>query len=282
MNKYQQKVLDYYNSLESKLGYKYFIWETKHFGFYPSGKPTISERKAQELMQDLIATNLSLKSSDLVLDAGCGYGNVALYLTNKYHSKIVGIDINSYEINKARKKTKHMDLADRATFEVVDYANTNFSDNYFDAIYTMETLSHAPNLSKTLKEFLRLLKPGGKIALFEYTLVPNDDFSSTELKMLELGIEGTAALGLKQFRHDRFPIFLRQIGFTNTKEQNITKNFLPSIGRLRKLAYIPYQLIKLFKLQKHFTNTLVAVEWYELVKKGLIRYCIFTAQKPLN
>ena len=60
MSKYQQRVLNYYNSFESKLGYKYLTWETKHFGYYPNGKPTISERKAQELMKDLIAKKLNM------------------------------------------------------------------------------------------------------------------------------------------------------------------------------------------------------------------------------
>ncbi|PKL72590.1 hypothetical protein CVV26_01095 [Candidatus Kuenenbacteria bacterium HGW-Kuenenbacteria-1] len=48
------------------------------------------------------------------------------------------------------------------------------------------------------------MKPGGKIALFEYTLAPNEKFSKLEMKMLDLVIEGSAMMGLKDFRHDQF------------------------------------------------------------------------------
>jgi len=280
MDKYQKKVLNYYNSIESKLGYKYLTQKAKHFGYYLNGKANISESKARELMEDLVAKNLSLTSSNLVLDAGCGYGVIACNLAKKHKVQIIGIDINSFEISKAQKRAKQVGVANKVKFKVMDYTKTNFPNNHFNAIYTMETLSHAANLNKALTELLRILKPGGKLALFEYTLAPDKDFSPWEIKMLNLGIKGTAALGLKQFRHNKFPTLLSSIGFTNTKEQNITKNFLPSIHRLEKLAYRPYSLIKLLKLQKFFINTTIAVEWYKLAKKGLIRYCIFTAQKP--
>lgn len=279
MNKNQQRVLDYYRSLESKLGYKFITWETKHFGYYPKEKPTFSEQHAQELMQDLIAKNAHLTREDLVLDAGCGYGVVACYLAKKTKAKIIGIDINQYEIHKAKARAEKLGLQNKVSFFVKDYSETGFPKNHFDAIYTMETLSHSPDLQKTLKEFFRILKPGGRIALFEYTLAPDSEFSSYEMSMLDLGIAGTAAMGLKAFRHDAFADVLRKIGFRNVKEQNITKNFAPSVHRLRNIARIPYIFIKLLHAQKHFVNTMIAIEWSRFVDKGLWRYCIFTAEK---
>lgn len=282
MNKSLKKILDYYNSPESKLGYRFLTWERKHFGFYPDGEENITEEKAQELIQDKIAQNLKLKSSDLVLDAGCGYGTVACYLSKKYGAGIKGIDINLYEINRARNYSRRFNVEDKTGFEVMDYSRMKFPDHYFDAIYTMETLSHAIDLKKTLKEFLRVLKPGGRIALFEYTLAPENNFSAHELSILNIGIDGTCAFGLKEFRHRQFTNYLKQSGFYNAREQNITKNFLPSLTRLRRYAFLPYIVISLCGLQKYFANTFVAVEWYKLVKKDLIRYSIFTAIKPTS
>ncbi len=282
MNRNNQKILDYYNSVGSKLGYKYLTREIKHFGFYPLNKRTINEQKAQELMQDLIYKKLQFKSGDLILDAGCGYGTVACYLVRKYGGKITGIDINPREILRAGERAKELGLTNRVKFKVMNYSQTDFLSNYFNHIYTMETLSHASNIKHTLKEFYRVLQPGGKIVLFEYTLAPNREFSPWEMKMLELGIEGTAVSGLKQFRHNQFPKTLQEAGFKKVHEQNITENFKPSIQRLKNIAKIPYFFIKLFNLQKHFSNILIAAEWSKFVEKDLWRYCIFTAQKPYN
>src|SRR3990167_1650438 len=88
MNTNQQKVVKYYTNPETKLGFDYVLWGSKHFGFYPTGKADITEKEAQILHQDLVAKNLDLKENQIVLDAGCGQGVVSTYLAKKYGSKI--------------------------------------------------------------------------------------------------------------------------------------------------------------------------------------------------
>ena len=274
-----QKVLQYYKRLESKWGYQFITWKTKHFGYYPDGKPNVSEKEAQRNIQDLVAKNLKLKGNERLLDAGCGYGTTACYLAKKYHVQVVGIDINEYEIKYARKLALKENIDDKVTFEVQDYSRTNFENKSFDGVFTVETLSHSPDVKKTLREFYRILKPGGKIALFEYTLAPDSKFSTSDMEKLDRGIVGTAALGLKEFRNDMFPKVLTDSGFKNVREENITKQLRPSLERLKNIAVIPYFFINLFKLKKFFVNASLAVEWDDLVNKGLIRYCIFTGGK---
>lgn len=275
----KNRIINYYQSLESFLGYKFLTWETKHFGFYPKKRRNVREREAQRLMMDEVAKSLHLKKDEKVLDAGCGYGTTSLYLADKYEVCCTGIDINKFEIEKAKEKARSRDLAQKVDFHLRDYSNTHFPDNYFDKLFTLETLSHASDLKKTLKEFYRILKPGGKLALFEYTIAPKSDFTTHDWTILRSGIEDTAAFGLYNFLHDFFPRYLSTIGFTYVKERNITQNFLPSLERLKRIATLPYFFIEAFHLQKYFVNTTIAVEWYHLVKKDLLRYCIFTAEK---
>jgi SAM-dependent methyltransferase len=161
----------------------------------------------------------------------------------------------------------------------MDYSATNFPDNYFDAIYTTETLSHSPDIRKTLKEFFRILKPDGKVAFFEYTLAPDEKFSDWERKMLDVVVEGSAMMGLKNFRHDQFTEVIKKAGFENVNEQNITENIRPSFYRLHKLSVWPYKFVKLFGLQKFFINTTAGYEYYKMANKGLFRYCVFTGNK---
>lgn len=80
----QQKVKDYFNTLESRLGYAFILKGRKHFGYYPKGKENLTMLQAQELMEDKLAEKLQLKSDSLLLDAGCGEGKVAIYVSSQY------------------------------------------------------------------------------------------------------------------------------------------------------------------------------------------------------
>ncbi len=280
MNKNVKKILAYYNSLESRLGYKYVIWEAKHFGYYPSGKKTISEKKAQELMRERIYKSLKFTPSSLVLDAGCGYGVVSCYLAKKYGPNIIGIDLNPRELQRARERTEEIGLTNKVKFLEMDYSKTNFPDNHFDFIYTIEAFCHSQNYIKTLKEFYRILKSDGKLTIFDYSFASTNLFSKEDLRMHNIIIEKIATPTFKLIKHDEFPRTMQAVGFKNAKQQAITKNIIPSIERLYKLARWPYKIIKLFRLEAYFINTMVGVLWYELFTKDLMRYCIFTAEKP--
>lgn len=280
MNKsiHHKKVINYFE--KSKWGYDLFLWGSKHFGFYPIGKKNISERKAQELMQDLIAKNLRIEKNQLILDAGCGQGIVSTYLSKKYGCRIVGITIVLFEVEKANKLAEKLGLNSIVEYHLMDYSNTTFKSNQFDAIYTIESLVHSQNIKKTLCEFLRILKPGGRIAMFEYNIDDDERFTDWERKMMDVVIEGSAMASLRNLRFNSFPKTLRNIGFRSIKEQNITEHLEPSFHRLHRISILPYFFVKLFSLQKNHINVTAGNELYKIAKKGLIRYCIFTAKKP--
>lgn len=263
----------------SKLGFNLFLWGSKHFGFYPKSRK-ISEKEAQIFMQDLIAKKLKLTSEDTVLDAGCGQGVVSTFLTKKYGCKIEGITIVPFEIEKANTLAEKLKVRDKVHYSLMDYSKTKFKNNEFDCIYTIETLSHSTNIRRTLNEFFRILKKGGRIALFEYTIAEDKDFSNYELTVLKRVARGSAMDGLKDFRYGKFRRILYEVGFKNVKVEDISENVLPSLARLRRFALLPYYLfVRPFGLQEKWPNITAAVELYNMAKKGLIHYNIFTATK---
>ncbi|MBN2087269.1 methyltransferase domain-containing protein [Candidatus Peregrinibacteria bacterium] len=272
-----ERLNQYYK--KSEIGYDFALWGSKHFGFYPNNKK-ISEKEAQILMQELVAKKLKLTSKDLVLDAGCGQGVVSTFLAKNYGCKIKGITVVPFEVKKANLLAEKLKVSDKVNYSIMDYSKTKFKNNHFDSIYTTETLSHTTDIKKTLKEFFRILKKGGKVAFFEYTLAEDMDFSKSEMKILEKVAKGSAMDRLKDFRHDKFQNVLSEAGFTNIKVENISENVVPSLARLRKFALIPYYFfVKPFGLQEKFPNASAAVELYNMARKGLIRYNIFTAIK---
>ena len=272
-----KRLNQYYRN--SKVGYDIALWGSKHFGFYPKNRD-ISEREAQILMQELVAKKLRLTLKDLVLDAGCGQGVVSTFLAKKYGCKIEGITVVPFEVKKANRLAKKLKVIDKVNYSLMDYSRTNFRNNYFDCIYTTETLSHSIDIRKTLKEFYRILKNTGRVAFFEYTLAEDKEFSKYEMRILERVIRGSAMTGLKDFRHNKFQNILSEVGFTNIEVANISENVGPSLARLRRFLLLPYYMfVKPFGLQEKFPNATAAVEFYKMAEKDLIRYNIFTATK---
>lgn len=279
MNKTQKKVIDYYKNPESRLGYTFLTWDTKHFGYYPSKKSDITERKAQQLMIDLVAKKLNLRKGDVILDAGCGRGTAACYLAQKYGANITGIDIVDFELRMAKKRARKLGLTNIVKFFLKDYSDTKFPNNYFDKVFTLETLVHSPNLLKTLKEFYRILKPGGRLVLFEYSKSPPSEFNSWEKKMIDVINQGSAMTSFEKMYHDTFVSHIKKADFKIISDEDITVHMLPSLERFYSYAKIPYQFIKFFHLQKYFINATAGVEFYKMTKKRLIRYRVFVAEK---
>jgi len=273
---HHRRVREYYR--QSKRGYNLLLWGSKHFGFYPK-EGRVSEKQAQLLMQDLIGDQLHLSQSMRVLDAGCGQGVVATYLTKKFGCAVDGITIVPFEVEAARDLAQKQSVSDKVKFHLMDYSSMTFTNDSFDAIYTIESLSHTIDIGKTLSEFYRVLKTGGRIALFEYTIADDKLFTSDEIEILNNVIADTAMDGLKQFRHDAFGSVIEEAGFVNVRVQDISWNVEPSLRRLRRYALIPYLLLKLCGAERGHPNRTAAVEFHKMGKKGLLRYNIFTADK---
>lgn len=279
MNTNQKKVISYYKNLESRLGYTFLTWDTKHFGYYPSKKSDITEKQAQIEMIELLANKLGLKKTDRVLDAGCGRGTTSCYLAEKYKCSMTGIDIVDFELQMAKKRAGELNLKEKVNFYLKDYSNTQFPDNYFDKIFTLETLVHSSDFKKTLKELYRVLKHKGRLALFEYTVSPPKEWDKDDRKMLNVINTGSAMISLDKMFHKTFKNYIAEVGFKVIEDLNITDFVVPSMKRFYKYAKLPYLFIKFFNLQKYFINTTAGVEFYKMGLKGLVQYRVFIAEK---
>lgn len=109
-----------------------------------------------------------LPKNSTVLDLACGTGFGSLLLANASHN-VIGGDIAVDAIEYCNKNHQHKSLK----FIQMDGTNLPFTDNYFDAIVSFETIEHTTQYSQMLQEFKRALKPNGTAYISTPNIVVN-------------------------------------------------------------------------------------------------------------
>ncbi len=99
-----------------------------------------------------------------VLDAGCGTGNFTLKLA-RIGCEVVGIDISSHMLERAREKVRDYDEDLPVSFRRMDVTDLDFSAESFDDVFSMATAEFIPAEEKEvyIEEMLRVVKPGGRV-----------------------------------------------------------------------------------------------------------------------
>lgn len=75
-----------------------------------------------------IASKLYLKSGQRVLDIGCGWGGLALYLNRVADVDVLGITLSLEQLGIARSRADEAGVADRVKFELIDYRDPALSE----------------------------------------------------------------------------------------------------------------------------------------------------------
>lgn len=130
--------------------------------FFETGRAEISR-----VMKSLDSLGVDVPRGK-ALDFGCGPGRITTALADHFH-EVDGVDIAPSMIELAKRHNRH---EDRVTYHLNASHGLNlFEDGTFDFIYSALVLQHmAPRYSKGyLREFLRVLKPGGWL-VFQLTV----------------------------------------------------------------------------------------------------------------
>lgn len=105
----------------------------------------------------------------VILDVASGTADLAIELAKLPVKKIIGIDIaaDMLEIGRAKVKKKGLDKV--IHLQVGDSEAIAFEDGFFDAVTVAFGVRNYEDLPKGLKEMQRVLKPGGKVAVLEFS-----------------------------------------------------------------------------------------------------------------
>ena len=85
-----------------------------------------------------LAHVLGLRPGMVVADLGCGVGGPLIEIARFSGARIVGINNNAYQIDRARKLTEEAALTHLAEYMHCDFLNVDAPDNSFDAVFAIK------------------------------------------------------------------------------------------------------------------------------------------------
>lgn len=240
--------------------------------------------KVLRAMEEQLFQSLGLSVGNQVLDAGCGIGHVAIHLARK-GLRVQGVDIVDRHVAKAQENIKKEGLDEMIHVRKMDYHHLGFADSSFDGLFTMETFVHSTDPERALREFFRVLRPGGRIALYEYDHthpnVPNGSYQRLATALDHINTLAAMPANAR-FKEGVLQRMLEDTGFQDVKVHDLSINVKPMARLFFIIAYIPYLLFVFLGLQAWFVNTMAGVEGYRALSRGLWRYTAVTARKPLD
>jgi ubiquinone/menaquinone biosynthesis C-methylase UbiE len=121
------------------------------------------------LIAERLAELAHVREGDNVLDAGTGTGAAAFAAAQRVgrHGKVIGIDIGEDILDQAALKLD-FSLPLTISFFLGDMERLEFPDESFDVVLSASSLFFLPDMQAGLKEWKRVLKPGGYIAVSGY------------------------------------------------------------------------------------------------------------------
>lgn len=156
----------------------------------------------QVAMREAYFSWMGIEPDARILEGGCGTGPVARHLAHVVSSgEVVGLDPSARFIEKAKELS---DGISNLQFEVGDARSIPFDDASFDVVVFHTCLCHVPDAEKAIAEAHRVLRPGGKMAIFD------GDYATTTVAIGDHDpLEQCADAAMSALVHDRW--FVRQL-----------------------------------------------------------------------
>lgn len=119
--------------------YSLFLDEDRQYSCAYFTDPDIGLDQAQLDKKAHIAAKLALKPGQRVLDIGCGWGGMALYLHAQANVNVLGITLSEEQLRVARTRAEAAGVANRVRFELIDYRAV---EGQFDRIVSIGMFEH--------------------------------------------------------------------------------------------------------------------------------------------
>jgi len=159
-------------------------------------------------VRDRVLENAALSESDTLLDVGAGDGMIAFGALEKMGEggRVIFADISQDLLDHSRALAEERGVLDRCSFVLASATDlSELNDGSVDVVTTRSVLIYVKDKLSAFREFHRVLKPGGRLSIFE----PVASFKEPEPPGIFLGCDVTAvedlAERIKAFYHQAQP-----------------------------------------------------------------------------
>jgi cyclopropane-fatty-acyl-phospholipid synthase len=144
--------------------YDLFLDPDKQYSCAYFETPNATLAEAQLAKKRHIAAKLLVKEGQKVLDIGCGWGGMGLYLARHLKADVTGVTLSEEQHGIANQRAVDEGLSDRAKFELTDYRNI---DDKFDRLVSVGMFEHVGvgHFAEYFQHVARLMKPDGVFLL---------------------------------------------------------------------------------------------------------------------
>jgi demethylmenaquinone methyltransferase/2-methoxy-6-polyprenyl-1,4-benzoquinol methylase len=149
----KQEVAEMFNNISGKYDF------LNHF--LSVGIDRIWRKKAVAMLKEI--------QPKRILDLATGTGDFAIASLKLQPEEVVGMDISEGMLEVGRKKMKDRGFDKVVSMRLGDSEDLPFEDNYFDALTVGFGVRNYENLEKGLAEMLRVVRPGGKLIILEFS-----------------------------------------------------------------------------------------------------------------
>lgn len=138
----------------------------KWAGHYDFTFALFGRKYVKQVVEKINADLGDTKTHKHVLDVGTGTGLSLPHFDP--HIQVIGIDLSADMLARARKRVTRKKLQNISSLFEMDASDLKFIDGYFDAVLATFVMSVVPSPQKVLKEMARVVRPGGRIYLFNH------------------------------------------------------------------------------------------------------------------
>ena len=157
--------------------YELFLDEDRQYTMAYFKDPANSLERAQLDKKALIAAKLRLKPGMKVLDIGCGWGGLGLYLNRHFGVEVLGVSLAPDQIKFANERAESAGVAGQVKFKLTDYRDV---EGQFDRITSVGMIEHigAPHFKEYFAKTHQLLANDG--IMLTHTIGRTDGPGSTD------------------------------------------------------------------------------------------------------
>jgi cyclopropane-fatty-acyl-phospholipid synthase len=134
-------------------------------GFYRQPGLTLADAQVAKL--HLVADRLGLRGGERLLDVGCGWGALILFMAREYSARVVGLSPAGNQHAHIADRAIELGVADRVSTVQGHFEHAPLPDGPFDAVTMLGSIVHMPDLAHVMRRARSLLRRGGRYYVSE-------------------------------------------------------------------------------------------------------------------